>query len=175
MIILINEKAWKKRAKKLVEAKNYIIFDVSGDETGALTKYANVVAMSGLNPPNKLVKARLDKSGDVISKDKLKKLESKYLKGKDFRVATMAICKSLVKNDGDLNLFVVLRNKSYKAYAPKVKKRIEKILDVGDIACVYLYEDVEENKKILKRTMRGKHLKKLALNLRELEKKLDRK
>lgn len=176
MIFLISEKKWKKSAKKFVEPKDYILFDATDDETGNLTKFANVIALGGMNPPSKLLKAREKDGEDVIDKGKLKKMEDKFFKGKEFKVASMALMKALVQHSGDVNLFVVVKNKAYKHYAKKIKKNVEKVFDIDDddYEIFYFYEDIEDNKKVLKSEIKGKYVNKLANKLKELEKKLEK-
>jgi hypothetical protein len=176
MIFLISEKKWKKSAKKFVEPKDYILFDATDDETGNLTKYANVISLGGMNPPSKLLKAKEKDGQEVIDKDKVKKMENKFFKGKEFKVSAMALIKALVQHSGDVNLFVVVKNKAYKHYAKKIKKNIEKVFDIeeGDYEVIYFYEDIEENKKILKAEVKGKFINKLSNKLKDLEKKLEK-
>lgn len=178
MIIIISEKMWRKKAKKLAEMKDYVICDATADDSGPITKYSNVVNMDGLAIPSKLIKIKENKENnrdddDIVDADKAKKMERRFFKKKDFKNSTMAILKSLLTHETGLNIFVVMKNKAYKTYASKVKKEMDKLIDTGDLEIIYLYDEVEENKKILKRDLKGSERKKLSKNLKKLQSEME--
>lgn len=174
MIFIIDQKTWKKKAKKLVTYKDYIIFDATDDETGNLTKYSNVVSASGLCPSNKLIKGKLSEDYEMISKEKLKKMEKNWITSKAFRLSSMAIVKGLLQADGHINLFIVLKNKAYKAYGKKIKKEMSKLFDTKNAEFIYLKEDIEIDKKILKINPNGKVLSTLFRQLSDHENELEK-
>ena len=180
MIIIISEKMWRKKAKKFAEIKDYVICDATSDDSGPITKYSNVVNMDGLAIPSKLIKVADTKKDrdydddDILDKNKAKKMEKRFFKKKDFRISTMAILKSLLTHEEDLNIFVVVKNKAYKTYAAKLKKEMNKVIESGDLEIIYLYDEVEEDKKILKRNIKQGERKRLMKNLKKLQVEMEK-
>jgi hypothetical protein len=171
MIIVISKKDFEKNAKKLVEKKEYLICDGTDGESGSFTKYARVVSMDGFNPPAKLIKVKLSDDGyDEIDSTKLKKLEKKYFKGKDFKTCVMACVKDIVTTDDAHNIFVVVTNKAYKTYAKKMIKSMEKLMD-ADFQFAYLYDDVKADKSLLKHTLKSSKVKALGKVIEKYEEK----
>lgn len=171
----MSEKQFKKKAKKLVEPRDYIICDGTDDDTGSLTKFSNVVSMSGFNPPSKLLKVRIDEDFDCgIDVDKVKKMERKYFKNNTFKSSAMACVKGMLNErsgGGQINMFVILRNKAYKVYGKKIQKKVIKLIG-ADFDFVYLFDDVEEDKKLLRKELSRDKLKYIRRRLAKLEKSL---
>lgn len=169
MIVIISKKDFQKNAKKLVEKKEYLICDGTDNDSGSFSKYSRVVSMDAFNPPAKLIKARLSDGFDAeIDSDKVKKLEKKYFNQKEFKTVVMACIKDIVTTNDAHTLFIVLTNKAYKAYGKKIAKRIEKICDV-EFDFVYLYDDIANNKNILKKTLKEDKIKKLSKLTKKFE------
>lgn len=171
MIFIIREKTWKDNAKKLVEMQDYVVCDATSDDSGPITKYANVTNMDGIAIPNRVMKAKAKEDDEeLFDKDKLKKYEKNHFKSKGFVLSTMAILKTLVNYEGDINIFVVIKNKPYKHYASRIKKEMDKLFDSGEYELIYLYEDIKENKKVLRRELKDKQKRLLIDNLKNFEK-----
>jgi len=172
MIIVIGKKDFVKNAKKLVEKKEYLICDGTGEEDDTFVKYARVVTMEGFNPPSKVIKGKLNTKDldDVgISEDKLKKLEKKFYKGKEFRTVVMACIKDIVNSSDLHNIYVVLTNKAYKACGKKIVKMIHKNADV-DFDFAFTYDDVSGDKSILKKSLKDSKIKTLGKVINKFEK-----
>lgn len=176
MLIVISKKDFTKNAKKLVEKKDYLIADAMDSDDAELTKYSQVVTMDGFAPPHKLVKAKLEDDTDSIGIDdsKVKKLEKKFFKSKEFITATMACIKDVVTSHDAHNIFIVLNNKAYKAYGKKIVKMIHKLAGIHfDIAATY--GDVDEDKSILKKTLKDSKIKDLSKVIKNFESHHDKK
>lgn len=176
MIFLMSEKQWKKNKKKLVEPKDYIIMDATEDDDARMSAFTNVVTMDALNPPQKLVKlVNSDRTFDdeIISFDKIEKLEKEYFRGYMLKKAIMATVAGIIEN-GDINIFIVMRNKSFKCYKYKMIKTFEKLFPV-DFTFIQIFSgDVSEYKKSLKRTFDYDEVMQLKKVLKQREKELEK-
>jgi hypothetical protein len=173
---LVSSKFWLKRAKKLVEYKDYILIDGTGDESGELSKFANVVSLDGFSMSKALIDAKKNKDDERIDSDKRKIMERKFFDNKDksFMLACMSVAKALIKHDGEVNIFIVIKNSAYKTYAKRMKKEMYKLLGDGDFEFIYMEEDIENDKKLLKKNIKSKALKGIYNSLADLEKGLEK-
>ena len=161
MILLISEKSWRKKAKKLVRYMDYIVIDGTGgdsdSESGSLPQdYANCQAIDGFAPDKKVwkpvVKDALDDYDDSISltstadklSDQQKKAQKRYLKSKNFMVALGTLLNAIRDKKGKVNIFLVLKTPVYKNFSDKMAKRIQKILGENVTNVVYTYSDLKE-------------------------------
>lgn len=159
MIIILPAKAFIKNAKKLVDPKDYFIFDATDDSDAKLMKYTNVISVDSLAPPSKLLEAK--KKEDVLDERKLEKLEENFLKGANFEAAIIAVLKSYLEYNGKVNIFIVLSKAGYKYYAKKIAKKICKMHDI-DFNFVYLWKDIEEDfKSVIKKSLSDRKIQHL--------------
>lgn len=175
MIFLMSEKQWKKNKKKLVEPKDYIIMDATEDDDARMSAFTNVVTMDALNPPAKLVRLVTDDKFDdgVISWDKIEKLEKEYFRGYMLKKAIMATVAGIIEN-GDINIFIVMRNKAYKCYKHKMIKTFNKIFPVDFTFIQLLSDDISSHKKSLKYTFDYDEVLQLKKVLKQREKELEK-
>ena len=81
MIFIMPIKTWKEYKKKLVSAKDYIIFDGTEDDDAYMSRFTNTVTMDGFNPPRKIVKAAEQRfDDDIIDYDKILVLDNGEIK-----------------------------------------------------------------------------------------------
>ena len=176
MIFLMSEKQWKKNKKKLVEPKDYIIMDATEDDDARMSAYTNVVTMDALNPPPKLVRLVSDDSNfddDVISFDKVEKLEKEFFKGFMLKKAIMATVAGIIEN-GDINIFIVMRNKAFKCYKNRMLNTFKKVIPV-DFTFIQIFSgDVSVSKKELKKEFSYDEIMDLKKILKQREKELEK-
>ena len=170
MIFLMSAKQWSKNKKKLVIPKDYIIFDATDDDDAKMSSYTNCVTMDAFNPPVKLVKLVADEeSTDIIDIDKLEKLEKNFFKGLSLRSAMMATVSGIIQN-GDINIFIVMRNKAFKYYRKKMKKMFEKLFPV-DFEFIEIFSgEISDHKKSLKVGFNSYEVSELSKWLKKREK-----
>jgi len=170
MIFVMSLKQFMKKKKKLAEAKDYIILDSTDSDAGDLKKFSGVITVDGFAPPKKLITEK-EKEDAAIELDifKLEKIEKKYFKSKEFRNAAMGAVKALIEADRPFNVFVVIKNKAYKNFGDKIVKRIKKTFDINS-DFVYSFDDLEGNKKLLKKDIKKETIGALRDRLNKLEK-----
>ena len=170
MIFLMSAKQWNKNKKKLVIPKDYIIFDATDDDDAKMSSYTNCVTMDALNPPTKLVRLIADEDSDsIIDFEKLEKLEKTFFRGLSLRSAMMATISGIIQN-GDINIFIVMRNKAFKYYKKKIKKTFEKLFPV-DFEFIEIFSgDVSDHKKSLRYGFTSDELRQLNRHLKKREK-----
>ena len=177
MIFIMSYKQWKKNAKKLVIPKEYLIFDGTEDEGGAMDKYTNNVTMDAFNPPIKLVKLMSKSSfyddGDVIDMDKLQVLEKKFFNGVRLKNACLATISGLIEN-GNINIFIIMRNKAFKIYKKRLKKTFMKLFPV-DFEFIEIFSgDAKDHKNSLRRNLSTNEIIELRTHLSKREKEMER-
>ena len=170
MIFLMSVKQWNKNKKKLIIPKDYIIFDATDDDDAKMTSYTNCITMDAMNPPVKLVKLIADEdSDDIIDYEKLEKLEKSFLKSLSLRSAMMATISGIIQN-GDINIFIVMRNKAFKYYKKKMKKMFEKLFPV-DFEFVEIFSgEISDHKQSLKEGFTSQEVSELNKILKKREK-----
>ena len=166
----MSSKQWNKNKKKFIIPKDYIIFDATDDDDAKMSSYTNCVTMDALNPPTKLVKLIADEeSDDIIDYEKLEKLEKTFFRGLSLRSAMMATISGIVQN-GDINIFIVMRNKAFKYYKKKMKKTFEKLFPV-DFEFIEIFTgEVADHKKSLKNGFSSYEVNELNKILKKREK-----
>lgn len=178
MIFLMNLKMWEKNKKKLVLPKDYFLLDATEDDDARLHAYTNCVTMDAINPPIKLVKAKEKEiemeMGDIIDIDKIEDLEDKFFNGLGFNNAVMATISAIVSSP-DYNIFIVMRNKSFKLYKKQIKKAFEKAFPV-DFDFIEIFDgDIKSIKKSLNKDFKDGQIQMLANILRKREKDMEKK
>lgn len=177
MIFLMNLKMWEKNKKKLVLPKNYFLFDATEDDDARLHAYTNCVTMDAINPPIKLVKAKEKEvemeMGDIIDIDKIEDLEDKFFNGLGFNNAVMASVSAIVSNP-DYNIFIVMRNKSFKLYKKQVRKAFMKKFPV-DFTFIEIFDgEIKSIKKSLNKNFKNSQVEMLSNILRKREKDMEK-
>lgn len=176
MIWLMSFKQWQKFKKKLVVPKDYVIFDATEDDNAKMNAYNQAVSMDALNPPIKLVKLaeKEDDADDIINYDKIKKLEKEFFKGISFSNAVLASVAGQLEND--INIFIVMRNKSFKFYKKKIKRTFESLFPV-DFEFIKILNDDEDKKNLkhqLKYRFSSDEVMQLKAYLKQNEKEMEK-
>lgn len=174
----MNLKMWEKNKKKLVLPKDYFLFDATEDDDARLHAYTNCVTMDALNPPIKLIKAKekeVDMDfGEIIDIDKIDQLEGKFFNGLGFNNAVMATISAVVSNP-DYNIFIVMRNKSFKLYKKQIKKAFMKTFPV-DFDFIEIFDgDIKSIKKSLAKDFKSNQIQMLSNLLKKREKDMEKK
>jgi len=175
MIFIMSMKQWEKNKKKLVQYKDYIIFDGTDDDDAKLSKFTNTVTMDAFCPPARLLKLTSDKafdSSEIIDLDKIEDLEDRYLNGVSMTNAILATVSGLCERD--INMFIVLRNKAFKTYKKRLRRRFITMFNVN-IPFVYILDDTKECKKALRESLSEDELNVLSERLHKLEKDAEKK
>lgn len=172
MIYFMREKDFIAARKKLVEPKDYIIFDVSDDATGEMSKFANCVGLSGLRPEKTLVNLLIKTMEDntYFEPDKVEKLEKQYLKSISFLKAIDMVF--VAQGRKDQNIYVVFRNRDYKAIGKTAIQKFRKAID-ADI--IFEYEDLEKDFKMLRRSLTSTEQNALRDALTVIERRIAKK
>lgn len=144
MIFILSEKQFtdKKNTKMLVGSKDYIIINATNDDDTKLHRYSNTKEMDMLNPPSKCFPGSKESEKHFpTTSDKRKRAFKKFRNSQEFILAVMAVTATFVEMDGEINIFVVFRNRVYKNYAEKLKDAMEGIIIDDDS------KDVKKKKK----------------------------
>lgn len=172
MIFIMSVKQWNKNKKKLVIPKNYLIFDATEDDDAKMSAYTNTVTMDSMNPPAKLVKLAgkdKDETDEILDYEKIEKLEKEFFKGLILRKSIMATVAGVVER-GDINIFIVMRNKAFKYYKNKMRKAFERIIPVDFTFVEVFSDDIDKHKKSLRRSFSDEEIYQLKKALKKREK-----
>jgi vacuolar-type H+-ATPase subunit E/Vma4 len=156
MIYVISLKQFEEEKKKLAKAKEYIL---ASSETEKLNRYSKVVSMQGFGIADKYLKSDDKKIEDFISKDN--KMIRKFFKTEDFKAAVRGVVKSFIDNNGEINIFIIVRGKIYKMYAKKMVKAMNKVIDYDGKPFIFTFDDIEDDKKILEKNPKSKVMNKI--------------
>lgn len=173
MIFIVGKKAFLKNAKQLIKKKDFVIIDATDDESGKLSNVISPVSVKDeLAPPAKLVDAILDP--DVyeyeIDKRKLKQIWKKWGKKKKCLEALYAIFRIMIEEN--LNVFIVLDTKAYKAMKDKYCEYVNGMMD-SRIKFVYTYDEYLEDRNSLIRDLSKSDIKDLKSVLKDIENDLE--
>lgn len=174
MIFIMSLKQWNKNKKKLVEPKEYIIVDGTDDDDAKMSSYTNVVTIDSFCPPARLIKL-LSKGDmdDIMDVDRIEELEDRYFDGDGLTNAIVATIASLLEND--INIFLVIRNKVYKQYRKKLRKKFITLLDVSAEFVKVFNGDVKEIRKDLQYTLSDEERSEMQESVHKLEKRMEKK
>lgn len=174
MIFIMSLKTWNKYKKKLVVPKDYMIIDGTEDANAKLSAFTNTVTMDHFNPPANLIKCLKrvkngEKMDDILDYDRLEKLEENFLDGLRLHTAVMAAVSGLLQ--GDINLFLILRNGVFKHYKKAIRRAFLKRISVP-FKYVYIFNNDDQPSdfsKELKYTFTEKEMSQLsdALDVQE--------
>ena len=183
MIFIMTDKALKKNLNALIYPKPYLIVDGMDDESAELSrKYSNTITMSSFNPPSKCVKARLDDDEDgfygdyVLDDDKIDKIEKRWKNSPNMEKDITALVDTFITKD-QINIFIIMRKKAYKAFSESVKKKITSMFTDNSterIKFVYTFDEYQDDHKSLKRDLKDKDIETIKRSVdaqRELIKK----
>lgn len=171
MIFVLKLKDFLRNKKKLVEPKDYIIFDATDDSSGELTKFANAVSLTRFKPPKALTRLTLKANESDFFEfdlDKIEKLEKNFLKGAEFLKSIDTIFVSAARKDQ--NIFVVMSDKDYKAYGERMIVELKK--KSGDYDVVFGIKDVEDSPKVLRKMLSSGDISALKSAAEKLETKI---
>ena len=169
MIFIMSLKHWKKYKKKLIEPKDYIIFDGTEDDDGYMNRFTQNVTMDAFNPPVKLVKlAQDDDYDEILSYDKIETLEKKFFNGVKLKNAILATISGIIEN-GDINIFIVMRNKAFKVYGKKLKKKFRQMFPTNFEFIEIFSGDIHDHKRSLRYSFSQRELHDLSKILQKRE------
>lgn len=175
MIFIMSQKQWDKYKKKLVQHKGYIIMDGTDDEDARMNRYTNTITMDAFCPPAKLLKlmSEGDELDDIIDIDRLEELEKNYFDGLSLRNALLATVSGMIdSNEDDINIFIVLRNKTFKYYRKKFRKLFIRLFDPGFDFVFILEDEYKKNRKALERDLKDDEREELRSRLKKLEEQM---
>lgn len=176
MIFLLSAKTWIKDCKKLVEDRNYLLVDaVDSTEEADMTKFSNCIAIEYFCIPPKLLSTMAQKiDDDYIDIDRVEILEKNFFRGKQFATGVLATMRTYLDSDGEINIFIVMRNRGYKYYRNRFKSEFCRVFpDAAPL--VFLYDgDKEKAKKGFKRELSNSEKEFLKKELSKKEKELEK-
>ncbi len=159
MIYVFAEKKFVKNAKEFIRAKDFAIIDATG---GTDINFANringVITKEALIPPPKVVKSKLEDYGWDVDEDVVAKMWKKFIKSNGFEETMYALLEGFLEKD--MNVFIVLSNKAYRAIGNKYAKAVNYMLD-SHIKFVYTYEDYMNDKSSIKRRLSDRDVSRL--------------
>ena len=185
MLFIYKKKTFVKKAKKILPDKEYFILD--GEDVGSAVSskkgdtisdsFTHCTSNGYFTPPRKLVNYFLDKGDKQYDPSKVEEWLEDYFDAKNTKIAMLSSVRAifaLMNNEknpiNEINIFVVLPNKVYKAMAQRFKAEYKKMFNLS-FEFVFTEEDVEEDKSILTRPLSNKQINKILEKLEELEKK----
>lgn len=160
MIYVIGEKKFVHNAKELIRPKDFAIIDAT-DGNGAVLndKVRGVIVKEALIPPSKVVKFKLEECEWEVDEDRVNKIWKKWLKSDGFVETIYALLEGFLKKN--MNIFIIISNKAYKAIGSKYAKAINYLLD-SQIKFVYTFEDYRNDKDSLTRKLSEKDISRLT-------------
>jgi hypothetical protein len=122
MLFILNEKDFYKYAKKLVEHKDYIIYDAT-DDSSRMTEFRNRVEWDKFTPGGACLDEREKdiKRKTTLDVGTLDRLEEKHFKSDGFIRTVCTGLHALTDNDGSINCFIVVSNRAYTLYSKVLK------------------------------------------------------
>lgn len=180
MIFIMSKKSWYKHKKKLVLPKDYMLIDGTEDDDAKLSSFTNCVTMDQFNPPIKLIKLvgkeNSDDYRDILDYDRLDKLEENFFDSPNLHAAIMATVGGLLQG-GDLNIFLILRNKVFKYYKKRLKREFIKSIAVPfDYITIFgSNASPSDFQKELSYSFTDKELRQLEDSLKAREKQMEKK
>lgn len=182
MIFIIRNKYLKKKAKKILPPCEYLIIDANDagekvstrSEEGLNRTFSNVYTNGSFTPPAGLVRDLIDLENGENEKN-VRKIEGKrdeFLESQDLTLAIVATINSLMAFDDprEANIFIVLPAKVYKTIGSELEKRMKKLFKT-DFKFIFNEEDLDENKKLVKKSLKKKNIKELEKLVKENVKK----
>ncbi len=205
MIIIIDHKTFKKllKDKKALKkicanhANDPIIFDGTDGDSDVLSSMSHVIALKDFSAAGKLTLKKEDRAAE-FSKAEMKRAKKKFFGSNDFIYGTLSLVESFVELKGDVNLLVVITEKSYKALAKDYVKQMNKIIgikaksskdgDFGDMPddfgtineehedklsaeCICTWKQCKKDSTMLSRKPKKKELKAMKKGLKKAKKK----
>lgn len=173
MIFIMTDKALKKNLNALIYPKPYLIVDGTDDESAELSrKYSNTITMSSFNPPSKVIKAKLADEEDsyfseVLDEDKIDKIEKRWKNSENMEKDITALVDTFLSKD-QINIFIVMRKKAYKAFANSIRKKITSMFTddtTEKIKFVYTFDEYLDDHKSLKRDLKDKDVEVMKRSL----------
>ncbi len=214
MIILFGHKDFKKfwsdkKSRKLFfshHSEDPLIVDGADGDNPMLNQMSQAFSIRGYSAGGKVLSA--SKYGDPELRNKftpreIKKAKKNFFGSPEFIKGTIAVTKTFLNKKGDMNIAIVVTQKSYDALSKDYIKRILKLLklmkkaeeidndsnpfaiparidDLDDVFdetkkadVFFTYKELRKNPDILKRTPTKKELKALAKGVEKASKKAD--
>lgn len=188
MLFIMKKKTFEKMAKKILPEKDYYIID--GENVGSLVstskgktisdQFSRCYSDANFTPPKKLVKALLSDVDDEYDPDDVDEYINEYFKSKKMRSSMFKAVKCIFaaadnrKNPlPEINIFLVLPNKVYKAMAEIFATQFKHM--IPDVKFVYLDKDIKKNKKLVTKSLSDDDLEAIVDRLKKIEKKINKK
>lgn len=141
MIIIVPEKSFKKKAKKWVKPKDFVIVDGTERYSGSLREYGNRADGDEFNPPPVLSKIALEPESEEakIKARHINKYLTAWLGDEGLNIKIYNLVGTIYKNwentGEDMNIFVILRNpiyyKYYNALVQHINDEYEAVIATG--------------------------------------------
>lgn len=159
MIVIIGHKDFKKKMKKLVSYKEYVILNATKETDTYLSDMTNVMNMETIAPLRKIyTKPKDDIDAMMIDDDKQRRARKKYFKSKNFLDAAATIFTAFAEHNGELNIFIVLKQKASDEMARDYARALNKLL--GEETLAFDWDDIEgDAKSLLRRKAKEKEVK----------------
>lgn len=188
MIYICKKKTFEKMAKKILPDYEYFIID--GEDTGSsvstATKtisdtFSHCTADGNFTPPRKLTRVMLDEDVDDYDPDKVEDMIIDYFDNKRVKLSMIKAIKTMFalsslpnKAIPEINVFIVLPNKVYKAMGNRFLNEY-KTMFKGIPQFIFMDEVLKDDKKVLGKRINKDDLNKISKRISELEDKLSKK
>lgn len=185
MIYICKKKSFEKMAKKILPDYEYFIID--GEDTGSSVSISKTISDTfshctsdgNFTPPRKLTRILTDEDDDDYNPDKVEDMIDEYFDSRRVKasmikaVKTMFALSNANKPIPEINVFIVLPNKVYKAMGIRFLNEYKKLFkNISQF--IYLEEVLKENKKILGKKLSKEDLNKISNRISDLESKIDK-
>lgn len=185
MLFIYKKKTFEKKAKKILPDKEYFIIDGEDIGSAVSSKKGETISDSFTHctnngyftPPRKLINYFLDKGDKQYDPSKVEEWLDDYFDSKNTKIALLSAVRAifaLMNNEKnpipEINIFIVLPNKVYKAMGERFKAEYKKMFGLS-FEFVFTEDDVEEDKELLTKALSNKQINKILEKLEELEKK----
>ena len=186
MIYICKKKSFEKMAKKILPDYDYFIID--GEDTGSSVSTAKTISDTfshctsdgNFTPPRKLIKILTeDDDDDDYAPDKVEDIIDDYFDNRRVKasmikaVKTMFALSNANKPIPEINVFIVLPNKVYKAMGIRFLNEYKKLFK-NLPQFIYMEDVLKENKKILGKKLSKEDLNKVSNRISDLEDKVSK-
>lgn len=175
MLFLLSAKDWIKDHKKLIEPKDYILLDATDSQETGMTKFSNAVTMDNFCVPSKLLAAMSqDLDDEFMDIRNVEELEKNFFRGGEFKTSVLATLSTYLRADTDINVFIVVRNKSFKYYRKRFISEFCRIFpDIDPLLKIYKHDDRPKFVKLAEEILPNSDRNVLIKELVKAEKKME--
>lgn len=183
MLYVMSQKFFKKNIEKMakyneffnLDAENFAATGRSGDKSAIASDYSRTHSVGGFCPESRLYgMLKKKKRGEDINESKYEKEIQYYFEDKAFIASVCTAYKAVIAGgvNKPMNIFIIFPNIVYKYLGKKIVKKMQKISKL-EFDSVFTQEDIENDRKCLKKLFTPDQMKEIEKRVKKIEKKFD--